>query len=179
MDLDRFEDYKQAVIASYKKKKLAGTLPPNLEDHTSANLRNECMAVFHKRYSDKDKETFKAFYGEKESEAEYYQKMKVTSPDKFKPLHLFLKHNMHKGTHYKNIELLAWLIDFEPRPHRPGDLTKILEKEQRESCATKLSADMPTTQRFGMEEITTLKEERAKKKKQHEAKYEHNRIYRH
>lgn len=36
-------------------------------------------------------------------------------PDKFKPLNNFLK----KGTNtdLKNIELLAWLIDFRPRPY--------------------------------------------------------------
>jgi len=122
MDSKRFEDYKQEVILAYKKKKNEGTLPPNLRDPTTANLKNECLAVFHNRYAEKDSETFKALYGERNSGAEYLQKIRITGADKFKPLDLFLKKNTERGTHNRNIELLAWLIDYEPRPYKQGDL---------------------------------------------------------
>ena len=130
MDLERFEDYKREVISAYKKKKEDGTLPPNLRNSTAANLKNECLAVFHKRYSEKDNETFKALYGERENGAEYLKKINTSvSSDKFKPLDNFLKKDTKSGTHNRNIELLAWLINFEPRPHRPGDIYKIVEYE--------------------------------------------------
>ncbi|MET4141091.1 hypothetical protein [Pedobacter sp. UYP1] len=122
VDLKRIEDYKQEVILAYKKRKDEGLLPPNLQYHTPANLRKECLAVFHKRYSKKDEETFKLLLDEERSSAEeYFKKIQITSADKFKPLDNFLKGNTG-DTKVKNIELLAWLIDFQPRPHVYADV---------------------------------------------------------
>jgi len=122
VDLKRIEDYKQEVILAYKKRKDEGSLPRNLQYHTPANLRKECLAVFHKRYSKKDEETFKLLLDEERNSAEeYFKKIQITSADKFKPLDNFLKGNTG-DTKVKNIELLAWLIDFQPRPHVYADM---------------------------------------------------------
>jgi hypothetical protein len=125
MDLNTFEKYKTAVIQAYQKKKQEGKLPPNLERHTPANLRNECLEVFHVRFNDKDANTFKSFYGERRNAEEYFQKIKISSSDKFKPLDNYLK-GTTGDTKEKNIHLLAWLIDFDQRPFISGDPYKLL-----------------------------------------------------
>jgi len=118
--LKRFEDYKNAVILAYQQKKADGSLPANLERHTPASLRNECLDEFPSRYSDKDSETFKLLFGKAENREEYYKKIKSSDPDIFKPLNNFLRGNV-TNTNERNIHLLAWLIDFEPRPFKPVD----------------------------------------------------------
>lgn len=133
IDLKRIEDYKQEVILAYKKRKDAGTLPRNLQYHTAASLRKECLAVFYKRYSEKDAETFKSLYSEERNSAEeYFNKIKTTSADKFKPLDNFLKGNT-TDTKDNNIELLAWLIDFQPRPHVEADIYELVKTEWESS----------------------------------------------
>lgn len=133
VDLKRIEDYKQEVILAYKKRKDEGSLPLNLQYHTPANLRKECLAVFHKRYSKKDEETFKLLLDEERNSAEeYFKKIQITSADKFKPLDNFLKGNTG-DTKVKNIELLAWLIDFQPRPHVYADMYELVNMDRESS----------------------------------------------
>jgi hypothetical protein len=122
MDFKRFEDYKEEVIQDYKKKKSEGKLPPNLDRHTPANLKRECTDVFHSRYSTTDESTFVALFGKHNSADEYYTAIKKSERDVFKPLDIFLKKDTKAGTFDRNIELLSWLIDFKPRPHRPADI---------------------------------------------------------
>jgi len=118
--LKRFEDYKDAVIEAYQKKKREGSLPANLDRHTVASLKKECLNEFPVRYSNKDRETFNSLFGPAENSEEYFQKIKASDPDIFKPLNNFLRGNTD-DTKDRNIHLLAWLIDFEPRPFKPVD----------------------------------------------------------
>ncbi|TDQ09457.1 hypothetical protein [Pedobacter metabolipauper] len=118
MDLKKFEDYKREVILAYEKMKNEGTLPPKLQRPTQARLKEECLDVFNERYSDKDRNTFKAIFGERNSGAEYRQGVKASDADKFKALDNFLKGKV-ENIKEKTIELLAWMTNFEPRPHIP------------------------------------------------------------
>ena len=118
--MKRFQDYQRAVTEAYKKKETEGSLPTNLARPTDASLRNECIDEFPSRYSDKDSETFKLLFGKAGNADEYYQKLKLSEPGIFKPLKNFLKGEIKK-TQEKNIHLLAWMIDFEPRPFKPVD----------------------------------------------------------
>lgn len=126
--MKRFEDYKQEVILAYEKRKKEGTLPPNLQRHTAANLKKECVNVFNNRYSEKDSETFKELCGERNNAEEYFKKLNTLNADKFKALDNFLKGNT-EDTKDRNIELLAWLIDFEPRPAGKIDIHAIIKSE--------------------------------------------------
>ena len=121
MDLKRFDTYKQAVILEYQKKKNEGSLPRNLQNHTPANLKKECVDEFPTKYSNKDNETFKSFFGRANNAEEYFQKVRNSDPDIFKPLNNFLRKDADSGTFDRNIELLAWLIDFKSRPFKPGN----------------------------------------------------------
>jgi hypothetical protein len=121
MDLNTFEQYKEAVISAYKQKKSDNTLSRNLVNHTPANLKNECVNELPTKYSEDDRETFKALFGKAESKEEYFQKVRLSDPDIFRPLNNFLRGNTDQ-THSRNIELLAWLINFKPRPFYPAKL---------------------------------------------------------
>lgn len=132
--MKRFEDYKQEVIQAYeKKKKNEVTFPHNLHYPTPANLKNECLNVFQNRYSGKDNGTFKAIFREKDSAEAYFTAIQTAEADQFKALSNFLKGNT-KNTSDRYIELLAWLIDFQPRPHIPATGYEIdLDKPKNKS----------------------------------------------
>lgn len=135
-----FEEYKKKVIQDYRKKKEQGELPPNLERHTPARLRNECLQVFQHRYTDQDGEIFKTLYQEEKKNAgEYFQKIKTSGADKFKALDNYLK-GVSEDTSENNFELLAWLIDFEDRPFKPGDIYKWAQLELLSSNTTNIQS---------------------------------------
>lgn len=115
-----FSDYKAQVLSSYKKKRDAGIIALNLQHPTPAKLKAECLLVFQTRRSKADLEILRYFVGEKDDDAAYERAIKSIETDKFKPLLKFLRGEI-KNTNDKNIELLSWLIDFNPRPYRFGD----------------------------------------------------------
>lgn len=112
-----FADYKLLVVQTYQKMKKGNQLSLNLMGSTPARLRAECIAVLNARYERKDEPTLKLFFGQKEDPNAYMQTIRHFEADKFKPLDNFLK-GITSDTDSKNIELLAWLIGFEPRPYR-------------------------------------------------------------
>lgn len=118
--MKKFKEYQDAVIAAYKKKETEGSLTPNLARPTDANLRKECIDEFPTRYNDNDSEIFKSIFGKASNADEYYKKITISEPKIFKPLNQFLR-GKTVSTHERYIHLLAWLIDFDPRPFRPVD----------------------------------------------------------
>jgi len=114
-----FEDYKEKVILAYQKKKEANAISINLLRPTPGKLRNECLSVFGERSLLKDEKTLRLFFGPKDKLADYGQSISKIEIDKFRPLINFLKRRTNV-TDERNIELLAWLIDFEPRPYQYG-----------------------------------------------------------
>jgi hypothetical protein len=109
------ENYRIEIQRFYEKKKSSGELSLNLMYPTAAKLRNECLALFRTGLNDADYRTLKSFMERPDSEELHESAIRRFDPDKFKPLNNFLR----KGTNTdeKNIELLAWLIDFRPRPY--------------------------------------------------------------
>jgi hypothetical protein len=89
----------------------------NLIHATPAKIKAECLMVLETRFSKKDERMLTSFFGRFNGEGEYRDAIKKSDADKFKPLTNFLKGNT-KATDENNIELLAWLIDFEPRPYQ-------------------------------------------------------------
>ena len=113
-----FADYRALVLEDYRRKKDRNELSLYLMLATPAKLRNECEAVFATRYLAKDEKTLKLFFGARQTAEGYEQAIRKVDIDKFRPLRNLLS-NPEIGTDDKNIELLAWLIDFEPRPYHP------------------------------------------------------------
>lgn len=114
-----FADYESLVVADYHQKKVLNTLSPLLLDPTPARLKNECISVFNRRYNRRDETALKMFFEPKDGAMVAEQIIERYDTDKFKPLANYLK-NQTTSTDRKNIELLAWLIDFQPRPYEFG-----------------------------------------------------------
>ena len=110
-----FAEYQRQVLLTYHQKKAANTLSFNLVHSTPAKLRAECVDVFAARGGKKDQRILGSFFGVHEDEAGYIHAIRRFDIDKFRPLDKFLKNNNTRPDE-KNIELLAWLIDFQPRP---------------------------------------------------------------
>ena len=118
-----FDDYKEKVILAYQKKREASAISINLLRPTPGKLRDECLSVYGERCLQKDEKTFRLFFGSKDSLTDYGQSIRKFEIDKFKPLINFLNGKTNV-TEEKNIELLAWLINFEPRPYQYGNSYK-------------------------------------------------------
>lgn len=110
-----FAEYQRQVLLTYHQKKTENTLSFNLVHSTPAKLRAECLDVFIARSGKKDQQILRSFFGVHDDEAAYVHNIRKFDIDKFRPLDKFLKNNDLR-TDEKNVELLAWLIDFQPRP---------------------------------------------------------------
>lgn len=113
-----FSEYKIRVLDLYKFKLKEGSLPLNLMQPTPARLKRECLVAF-ERIKNEDLKTLSDFFGPRKNPTEYVQLIKRIETDKFRPLESFLKGRVQNPDD-KNIELLAWLIDFPGRPYRFG-----------------------------------------------------------
>lgn len=113
-----FSEYKVQVLGMYKLKKKEGSLALNLMQPTPARLKRECLIAF-ERIKDEDLKTLSDFFGPRENLTAYVQAIKRIETDKFRPLEGFLKGKVQNPDD-KNIELLAWLINFPERPYRFG-----------------------------------------------------------
>jgi hypothetical protein len=116
-----FEVYRKKVFDTYIEKRNAGELSIKLLRSTPGNLRDECLIALNTRYKKTDENVLITFL-EQKSDAEGYSKIiRNFETSKFKPLDNYLK-GITSFTDDKNIELLAWLIDFEPRPYKYRDI---------------------------------------------------------
>ncbi|ALL05509.1 hypothetical protein AQ505_08410 [Pedobacter sp. PACM 27299] len=115
-----FSDYKEKVLGEYQKKRAESTLSINLLHPTPGKLKAECLIVYMERYLQKDDQTLRLFFGLKDQSTNYAQSIRNFENDKFKPLINFLNRRTN-DTEDKNIALLAWLINFEPRPYKFGN----------------------------------------------------------
>lgn len=115
-----FEEFKNAVVNLYTELKEKNQLSENLCKPTRASLKRECLDILKNRYHKKDDETLKAFFDPKNKFASHEESIEKFDPDGFKALLIFFskKVNIRKE---KNIKILAWLINFEPRPYVFGE----------------------------------------------------------
>ncbi|HTE01462.1 MAG TPA: hypothetical protein VK668_19380 [Mucilaginibacter sp.] len=113
-----FADYQAEVLQTYHHKKADNALSLNLIHPTPANLRNECEAVIDKRFLKSDLNTLRSFFGDHVDATAFVKAIRKFDVDLLRPLDNYLKGKV-KDTNEKNVELLAWLIDYEPRPYQP------------------------------------------------------------
>jgi len=137
-----FEYYQNEVLSAYRKK-LADDQLPHLNAISPAMLRQECLNVFRERYNPKkDDVVLRTFFGP-ERDKGYLRVIDEHPTDKFKALSVFFKGGIAKPDK-KNLELLAWLIDFEDRPYQPKkgyDISTPLDKKEET-----VVADNPSTE---------------------------------
>lgn len=111
------EDYKKVVISDYHDKKEKGLLSLNLTHPTPAKLRNESLVALRSRTKKEDEAFIKDFFNFGTKSDDYSRSIERFDADKLRPLVKFLK-GLIEDTDPRNLELLAWLIDFEPRPYK-------------------------------------------------------------
>lgn len=110
-----FADYESLVVQHYRDKRDANALSPRLLHLTPANLKKECIAVCEERYDRKDDGMLRTFFKKSGDRNTCLRAIEQYDIDKLKPLVNFLRKE-NGSTSPINIELLAWLIDFTPRP---------------------------------------------------------------
>jgi hypothetical protein len=108
--------YKAQVLAEYDAKKAANQLRLVMNDPTTADLRNEWQRLCEKKFDEPCKKVLDLFFTEQESFAEYRKEIRKEGADKCRPLCTFLR-DRTIDTAERNMELLAYLIDFQPRPY--------------------------------------------------------------
>jgi hypothetical protein len=111
-----FDDYEKSVIAFYEARKANRMLSPLLSNLTPAKLKKECKVVCEERYDRKDDWTLRAFFEQGGDKKTCLHAINQCDIDIFRPLINFLA-GRARSTGETNIELLAWLIDFKPRPY--------------------------------------------------------------
>lgn len=106
------EESQNSVLDAYKSRKKKNTLSDNLSNPTAANLRNECVSVFHNRPDSNIKSTLQSF-GPIGFNIVNAEDILNIDPDKFRPLLNFINGNV-TNPNLHNVKLLAWLINFGP-----------------------------------------------------------------
>ncbi|MFC1222764.1 hypothetical protein ACFE6N_03085 [Pedobacter sp. BG31] len=131
------EEYRKVVFDAYQKKKREGSLSSNLLDPTPGNVREECLIIYRERERNaKDDEIFKQFFKGVDKEKGYLTVLENSLAEKFKQMPKILKGGVpNYGLRYA--ELLAWLIDFQPRPStsyytsfykdKPSDIVEVID----------------------------------------------------
>ncbi|MFD2284947.1 hypothetical protein GJU39_11825 [Pedobacter petrophilus] len=115
-----FEHYQNQVLLAYKYK-LANNQLPHLNAISPALLRQECINTFKVRYNpEKDDVALRTFFGPDERNRGYLRVIDEHPRNKFRALSIFFQGGITKPDQ-KNLELLAWLIDFEGRPYQRRD----------------------------------------------------------
>ncbi|GGI23259.1 hypothetical protein [Pedobacter mendelii] len=123
------EDYQDVVLAAYKQKqKEEGMgLPLKLLRPTTAKLKKACLRKYDA--SEEAKDIFSEFFDKDRIETDFSLIISKADDGCFRPLLNHLNGTTTK-TDEKNTELLAWLIDFQPRPSI--SYYKNLEKKAKE-----------------------------------------------
>lgn len=112
-----FIDYTKLVLKAYEEKSETNMLPQLLVHPTTANIKQECLNVYNERLNkgEEEENTLRAFFGVPPSGRNFGYVIERLNPDKFRPLQSIIKGEV-KHPAQVNVELLAWLIDFIPRP---------------------------------------------------------------
>lgn len=107
------ETYKQEILTHYKRGK-GGELSGYLVEPTPALVKQACIARYSLKTSKEDLKCLKQFFKLKDGD-DVILAIEKTEVSKFKPAVNFFKEEV-KNPNHSNLELIAWLINFKPRP---------------------------------------------------------------
>lgn len=114
MEVKTSNSYQKAVLEKYKKEK-GGEMRGYLAEPTSSQIRHACIYLFHRRTERDDNYILNRFFEFRNDEKKLIE-IENFGIGKFKAIEKFLKGEAKK-TSIKNLNLIAWLIDFQPRPY--------------------------------------------------------------
>lgn len=112
-----FIDYTNLVIKDYEEKRKANKLSRLLMHPTTSNIRQECLNVFHERINrgEIENDILRSFFGVPPAGRNFDYIIERHHADKFRPLLSIIKRKT-KIPSLVNVEMWAWLLDFNPRP---------------------------------------------------------------
>lgn len=115
-------DYIKLLVEAYNKKRANNDLSLLLAQSTPAKIRQACLHVYKEQYDrkqipKKDERVLTDFFGPAEHGKKFMELIEDFETDKFRPLDNYLKRPTEKKTDERNLELLAWLIDFKHRSY--------------------------------------------------------------
>lgn len=112
-------EYKELVLADYDRKKLAGQLSSELMHPTPGSLKAEGVKICERRFDPKDAILLQSFFNQRDNATGYRLAIQNCKADIFRQVVKLIKERTI-NTKLKNTNLLAWLIDFQPRPYYYG-----------------------------------------------------------
>ncbi|NVM66604.1 hypothetical protein FHW88_004922 [Mucilaginibacter sp. SG538B] len=123
----RFEEYRAAVLRDYEEQKASGKLPLKLAFPTVVNLKEHALSACKERFLRQDENVLISFFERQSDPDAYIDAINKADADIFRPVNYFLK-GRTQSPEEKQIELLAWLTDFENRPYS-NYISKVEEKK--------------------------------------------------
>jgi len=111
-------DYINLVMEYYEEKRGTDTLPTLLKQPTRANIRQECLNVYRERKrrgEALEEDTLRAFFGVPRAGRDLESLIESCEADKFRQVQKIINKRIKRPKQFY-VELLAWLIDFQPRP---------------------------------------------------------------
>lgn len=113
MNLKTSVTYKDEILEKYNKEK-GGEMSSYLLKPTRKQIKEACIWLLDRRKGTYDEGILNRFFKFKDGENKLFAIERVKG-DRFKPIVNFLNGET-KSTTPANLELIAWLIDFKPRP---------------------------------------------------------------
>jgi len=108
------EEYPELVLSTYKKMRDNGELHTIIPKATTAALKNACLKVYDSRYNPEDADILSVFFNVDKMKCDFRKVISDVKSDYFKALYNHIREGT--DTNERNTDLLAWLIDFKPRP---------------------------------------------------------------
>lgn len=110
------EKFHEEIISDYQKKKAQGLLPKEVEYPTSAKLMRHCLILFHEGQLKNDLSILTKIFNSENKYDDLVIAIRKFGVDKFRPLRNFIVGITDRPS--ENVmNLLAILIDFQPRPY--------------------------------------------------------------
>lgn len=122
-------EYIKLVFRTYQLLRSTPELSPALKQPKSKSIRSECLTVYKERPDKKDEPVLRSFFGPAVDNNSFSSPIENFPTEKFKAFSNYLNGKAVK-TDDKNVELLAWLIDFPHRPFRFGMDVILNEREK-------------------------------------------------
>jgi hypothetical protein len=115
MNTNTIEAYKMAIKTKYEEVK-TGEFSNFLLNPSPAELKILCLLLWDNGISKQDQKIVDVFFGLNDA-SEKRKQIELFNVDKLKPIGNFLK-GKTETTRVANLDLVAFLVDFHPRPYR-------------------------------------------------------------
>ena len=161
MNRNSIEDYKKDIKSKYEDAK-TGEFSGLLIKPSPAELKNLCLVLFDKGCNKLDQEILDRFF-EVDDKSNKRKQIENFDVDKFRPISNFMK-GRTEVTRVVNLDLIAVLVDFNPRPYRKFiagnkeeltehiDINEIVKKEEREENEAK--KEVPIFEEFKKKSVS-------------------------